>query len=66
MCRAVRCRECGKTTWTGCGMHIDEVKRGVRPEQWCGGHTPAGVAGSTGAGSSGAAGSRWNMFRRKG
>ncbi|CAM3079375.1 hypothetical protein SKPI104516_17945 [Skermania piniformis] len=47
-------------------MHIDEVKRGVRPEQWCGGHTPAGVAGSTGAGSSGAAGSRWNMFRRKG
>ena len=25
MCRAVQCRVCGKTTWAGCGSHVDAV-----------------------------------------
>lgn len=38
MCRAVTCTTCGKTTWDGCGLHIDSVKREVPAQQWCGGH----------------------------
>ena len=38
MCRAAKCRECGKTTWAGCGQHITEVKRSVPSGQWCPGH----------------------------
>ncbi len=42
MCRAVRCKTCGKTTWAGCGQHIANVKAGVPAGQWCAGkHTPA-------------------------
>ncbi|MFW0794065.1 hypothetical protein AAFP30_09655 [Gordonia sp. CPCC 205515] len=39
MCYATTCRVCGKTTWAGCGDHIDDVKASVPPEQWCPGHT---------------------------
>ncbi|MDK8794171.1 hypothetical protein QP994_00995 [Corynebacterium sp. MSK044] len=35
MCRPVPCKSCGKTTWAGCGNHVDEVKAGVAPGQWC-------------------------------
>lgn len=35
MCRAVQCKVCGKTTWAGCGQHIDSVKRNVPRSQWC-------------------------------
>ena len=38
MCRAVTCRKCGKTTWAGCGQHIDAVKRSAPAGQWCNGH----------------------------
>ncbi|GAA4282705.1 hypothetical protein GCM10022261_02360 [Brevibacterium daeguense] len=38
MCRAATCKVCGKTTWAGCGNHIDDVKRGVPAGQWCPGH----------------------------
>ena len=50
MCRAVTCTTCGKTTWAGCGRHVDSVKRGVPAGQWCGGHTstPGASAGGTG------------------
>lgn len=41
MCRATTCRVCGKTTWAGCGNHIDMVKRSVPAAQWCNGHTAA-------------------------
>lgn len=41
MCRATPCRICGKTTWAGCGRHVDAVKATVPPGQWCGGHTDA-------------------------
>jgi hypothetical protein len=38
MCRAVTCKTCGKTTWTGCGEHVDQVLAGVAPEDRCPGH----------------------------
>ena len=38
MCRAVRCKTCGKTTWAGCGQHVDQVMRGVPTSQQCAGH----------------------------
>nr|WP_084395299.1 hypothetical protein [Mycolicibacterium canariasense] len=45
MCRAVTCRVCGKTTWAGCGMHVDAVRRGVPAGQWCAGHSAGDAAG---------------------
>jgi len=38
MCYAVTCRKCGKTTWSGCGQHVDQVMRGVPVSQRCQGH----------------------------
>lgn len=38
MCRAVTCKTCGKTTWAGCGKHIDQVMRGVPAANRCPGH----------------------------
>jgi hypothetical protein len=41
MCRSVKCRTCGRTTWAGCGMHVDQVRAGVPSGQWCNGqHSP--------------------------
>lgn len=37
MCRAVTCNVCGKTTWAGCGQHIESVRRSVPASQWCDG-----------------------------
>ena len=38
MCHAVRCRQCGKTTWAGCGQHVNQVLKGVPQSQRCQGH----------------------------
>jgi DNA-directed RNA polymerase subunit N (RpoN/RPB10) len=38
MCSAVRCRTCGKTTWSGCGSHVAQVRDGIPDDQWCAGH----------------------------
>lgn len=35
MCRPVTCPTCKKTTWSGCGQHIDQVKASVPDNQWC-------------------------------
>lgn len=35
MCRPVTCRNCGKTTWAGCGQHVDEVMQGVPQAERC-------------------------------
>ena len=48
MCRATPCRTCGKTTWTGCGQHVDQVMRAVPDAQRCPGHendSPAAPSG---------------------
>ncbi|WP_143180333.1 hypothetical protein [Bowdeniella nasicola] len=38
MCRAVTCKKCGKTTWAGCGQHVDQVMANVPKSQQCEGH----------------------------
>ena len=38
MCRPANCRTCGKTTWAGCGDHVDQVMRGVPTSDRCPGH----------------------------
>lgn len=38
MCRAVTCKTCGKTTWAGCGEHVDQVMKKVPAGQRCRGH----------------------------
>ncbi|WP_232548390.1 hypothetical protein [Propioniciclava soli] len=38
MCRPVPCKRCGKTTWAGCGQHVDAVRASVPAGEWCGGH----------------------------
>jgi hypothetical protein len=44
MCRAVQCRSCGKTTWAGCGKHVDHVMAGVAKADQCPGHHPVAAA----------------------
>lgn len=46
MCRPVACRTCGKTTWAGCGQHVDQVMANVPTAQRCAGHVePQPAAG---------------------
>ena len=35
MCSPVKCRNCGKTTWSGCGRHVDQVMSHVPKSQQC-------------------------------
>lgn len=35
MCSPATCPTCGKTTWTGCGNHIDEALAGVPQAKRC-------------------------------
>ena len=35
MCSPALCRQCGKTTWQGCGSHVAEVMAAVPPAQQC-------------------------------
>ena len=45
MCRPTNCKVCGKTTWAGCGQHIQSVRAGVAAREWCGGkHSAAEIA----------------------
>ena len=47
MCRAVVCKQCGKTTWAGCGQHVDQVMRGVPRAQQCQGHQDTSTSTGT-------------------
>ncbi|MGL5405570.1 MAG: hypothetical protein ACRDAX_02080 [Propionibacteriaceae bacterium] len=38
MCRPVLCAICHKTTWAGCGQHIEQALAGVAPADRCSGH----------------------------
>lgn len=38
MCRPATCKTCGKTTWAGCGQHVDQVMAGVPRADRCPGH----------------------------
>lgn len=41
MCSPAACGICGKTTWSGCGQHVDSVRRQVPAHEWCEGHDDA-------------------------
>lgn len=38
MCSPVPCNACGKTTWEGCGEHIEQALAGVAEADRCPGH----------------------------
>lgn len=65
MCRAVNCETCGKTTWAGCGQHVDAVKAGVPRAQWCAGHTDAEVQAARAATATTKSGIFSRMFARR-
>jgi hypothetical protein len=44
MCRRTTCRSCGKTTWAGCGQHVDQVMAAVPTADRCPGHDAGGGA----------------------
>lgn len=50
MCRAVSCKKCGKTTWAGCGQHVDDVMRHIPKNDRCPGHDNDPKETSTGGG----------------
>lgn len=35
MCQRVRCSRCGKPTFAGCGMHVEQVLGDVPHDQRC-------------------------------
>ena len=35
MCRTTTCMYCRKTTWSGCGNHVDQVMRRVPNKERC-------------------------------
>ncbi len=35
MCTRVTCRTCGKATYSGCGLHVESVLRGVPAHERC-------------------------------
>ena len=35
MCRQVKCSSCGKPTYAGCGMHVEQVLAGIPTAQRC-------------------------------
>ena len=35
MCYPVECPKCHKTTWGGCGMHVDQVMAAVPKDRQC-------------------------------
>ena len=48
MCRPVSCKVCSKTTWSGCGMHVDQVMAAVPSSQRCPGHSKDEVSAAGG------------------
>jgi len=38
MCHAVTCKTCAKTTWAGCGRHVEQALAGVPTAERCPGH----------------------------
>lgn len=49
MCRPANCSTCKRTTWSGCGQHVDQVMRGVPASQRCTCRSDAPTRKSVGA-----------------
>ncbi len=50
MCSPATCPRCGKTTWTGCGNHIEQALAGVPAAQRCSCDSAASANGASEAG----------------
>jgi hypothetical protein len=59
MCQRVTCKTCGKATYEGCGMHVEQVLAGVPGSERC----SCADTGS-GAAASDAGASRGGLFSR--
>ena len=35
MCQRITCKSCGKATYRGCGMHVEQVLAGIPNSQRC-------------------------------
>lgn len=35
MCQRATCKSCGKATYTGCGMHVEQVLAGIPQADRC-------------------------------
>jgi hypothetical protein len=35
MCYPVVCKKCGKTSWGGCGAHVQSVMQGIPEDKRC-------------------------------
>jgi hypothetical protein len=35
MCSPAQCRSCNKVTYSGCGMHVEQVLASVPPQSRC-------------------------------
>jgi hypothetical protein len=35
MCHQVMCEKCSKSTWSGCGDHVEQALAGVTPGERC-------------------------------
>lgn len=35
MCRRIACARCGKPSFAGCGLHVEQVLRDVQPSDRC-------------------------------
>jgi hypothetical protein len=44
MCQRVECPKCGRPTFVGCGLHVEQVLGNVPKDQRCQGHPPASPA----------------------
>ena len=41
MCRRITCPRCGKPSFSGCGLHVEQVLGDVPPEERCRCHEQA-------------------------
>ncbi|WP_033216513.1 hypothetical protein [Kitasatospora phosalacinea] len=67
MCRRVTCKSCGRPSFAGCGMHVEQVLAGVPKSQRCSCAADAGAAKASGsAGSAGSGSGSWfsRLWRR--
>ena len=49
MCRQVTCKTCGKASWAGCGMHVEQVLGHLSADQRCECHLAPPALAESGA-----------------
>lgn len=62
MCQRVTCKNCGKATYQGCGMHVEQVLAGVASADRCSCGATGTTRGTAAAG--GESGARGGLLSR--